>query len=301
MTLRQLELFIALVRNPHLSKVAGECGLTQSAVSMAIKSLEDHLEKTLFDRIHKKLVLNENGRFFFRMIEPLVLGINESKALFKDQDLRGDLKVAASSSIANYILPQIMYQFKEQFSGVRIQKITGNTQEVIRLIENNEVDIGFVEGQFTGRSIQMEVFGADELYVVTGDPEMSRRVDYKMEDLLSKRWIFREDGSGTREVFLDHLGKYKNQLKAYIELGHAEAIKSVLHHTNALSCLSRVSVRKELAASQLFRVNIKDLRFTRYFYTIWHESKYFSSVLQEFVYFAKETYKTMVDSSGSTA
>ncbi|MBI9090811.1 MAG: LysR family transcriptional regulator [Desulfobacterium sp.] len=293
MTLRQLELFLALVKNPHLSQLATENGLTQSAVSMAVKSLEDSLEKKLFDRINKKLVLNENGRFFYRMVEPLVLGLKESEILFKDNDLRGDLKVAASSSIANYILPQIIYEFIEQYKGVRIKKITCNTQEVARLIETNEVDIGFVEGECTGRYIQKDFLGADELYVVTGDKELARKHEYRMEELLSKRWIFREKGSGTRDVFLNHIGEHKKRLKAYMELDHAEAIKSVLHNTDAISCLSRVSVRRELAASQLFRLKIQDIGFTRSFYTIWHEHKYFSSVLQEFVYFSKEAYKTL--------
>jgi len=293
MTLRQLELFIALVKNPHLGQVAKENRLTQSAVSMAIKSLEDRLENKLFDRINKKLVLNENGRFFYRMVEPLVFGLNESEAMFRDQDLRGDLKVAASSSIANYILPQIIYEFLEQYKGVRIQKITGNTREVVQLIENGEVDIGFVEGEYIGTEIKREVLGIDELYVVTGDKNLVGHSEYEMEELLLKRWILREKGSGTREAFLNHLGEHKKRLKPFLELDHTEAVKSVLHNKDSLSCLSRVSVRKELAAAQLFRLKIQGINFTRSFYTIWHKNKYFSSVLQEFVYFTKEAYKTM--------
>ncbi|MCG8639923.1 MAG: LysR family transcriptional regulator [Desulfobacterales bacterium] len=293
MTLRELELFIDLVKNPHLSQVARENRLTQSAVSMAIKSLENALEKKLFDRINKKLVLNENGRFFYRMVEPHVFGLRESEIIFKDQDLRGDIKVAASSSLANYILPQIFYDFMEQYDGVRIQTVTGNTREVARLIETAQVDIGFVEGEYTSPHIQREVLGIDKLYVITGDKELVRHREYDFDELLLKRWILREKGSGTRETFLSHLGKSKKRLAAFREMNHTEAIKSVLHNTGAISCLSRVSVRTELAASQLFRLKIKGFDFTRSFYTIWHKDKHFSSVMQEFAYFTTEAYKAL--------
>jgi DNA-binding transcriptional LysR family regulator len=270
LTLRQLELFLALVKTPHLSQVAKDFGLTQSAVSMAIKSLEETLGKLLFDRIHKRLVVNENGRYFFRMVDPLVFGLRESEAMFRDQDLVGDIKVGASSSIANYILPQIIYEFAELYEGVRVEKITGNTIEIGKLIEDGDVDIGFVEADYNSTEIEREVLGLDELYVVTGDPDLVSDEDYRMDELLSKRWLFREEGSGTREVFLYHIEKYKKRFKPFLEVGHTEAVKSVLGNKGALSCLSRISVMNELLSGQLFRLKIKDFKFSRSFYTIWH-------------------------------
>ncbi|MCG8636250.1 MAG: LysR substrate-binding domain-containing protein [Desulfobacterales bacterium] len=300
MTLRQLELFLSLVKTPHLSQVAKENGVTQSAVSMAIKALEERLGKQLFDRIHKRLVVNENGRYFYRMVEPLVIGLKESEAMFRDQDLVGDIRIGASSSIANYILPQIIYEFAEQYEGVHLEKITGNTIEIGRLIEKGEVDIGFVEGDYNSTEIEREVLGVDELYVVTGDAALVRDEEYEMDDLLSKRWIFREEGSGTREVFLDYMEKYKKRFKPFLEVGHTEAVKSVLRNKGAVSCLSRISVMNELNAGQLFRLKIRDFKFTRSFYTIWHKNKYFSSVLQEFIYYTKERYKAVYESQANT-
>ena len=296
MTLRQLELFLALVKNPHLSQVAEENGLTQSAVSMAVKALEETLGKPLFDRINKRLVLNENGRFFYRMVDPLVFGLRESEAMFRDQDLIGDIRVGASSSIANYILPQIIYEFVEQYQGVNLESVIGNTIEIGRLIENGEVDIGFVEGDYNSKEVEREVLGLDELYVVTGDQDMVREEPYRMDELLSRRWIFREEGSGTRDVFLCHMDKYKKRFKPFLEVSHTEAVKSVLRNRGTVSCLSRITVMNELNAGHLFRLKIQDFKFTRSFYTIWHKDKYFSSVLQEFIHFTKEHYKVVYES-----
>ncbi len=300
MTLRQLELFLALVKTPHLSQVAKDFGLTQSAVSMAIKSLEERLGKQLFDRIHKRLVVNENGRYFYRMVEPLVFGLRESETMFRDQDLVGDIKIGASSSIANYILPQIIYEFAELYEGVKVEKITGNTIEIGRLIEEGDVDIGFVEADYNSSEIEREVLGLDELYVVTGDPALVQEEEYRMDELLSKRWIFREEGSGTREVFLYYMEKYKKRFKPFLEVGHTEAVKSVLANKGAVSCLSRISVMNELLAGQLFRLKIKDFKFSRSFYTIWHKNKYFSAVLQEFLYYTKERYKAVYETQAHT-
>ncbi|MDD9302809.1 MAG: LysR family transcriptional regulator [Desulfobacter sp.] len=296
MTLRQLELFLALVKAPHLSQVAKDYGLTQSAVSMAIKALEETLGKPLFDRIHKRLVINENGRYFYRMVDPLVFGLRESEMMFRDQDLLGDIKIGASSSIANYILPQIIYEFAEQYGGVRLEKITGNTEEIGRLIEDGDVDIGFVEADYASTEIERKVLGLDELYVVTGDRDLVRDEEYNLDELLSKRWILREEGSGTREVFLHYMEKYKKRFRPFLEVGHTEAVKSVLRNKGAVSCLSRISVMNELSAGQLFRLKIRDFKFTRSFYTIWHKNKYFSSVLQAFLFYTKERYKAVYES-----
>ena len=180
------------------------------------------------------------------------------------------------------------------------KKITGNTIEIGRLIEKGEVDIGFVEGDYNSTEVEREVLGVDELYVVTGDADLVRDEEYKMDDLLAKRWIFREEGSGTREVFLDYMEKYKKRFKPFLEVGHTEAVKSVLRNKGAVSCLSRISVMNELNAGQLFRLKIKDFKFNRPFYTIWHKNKYFSSVLQEFLYYTKERYKAVYESQANT-
>jgi len=90
--------------------------------------------------------------------------------------------------------------------------------------------------------------------------------------------------------------KYKKRFNPFLEVGHTEAVKSVLQNKNTVSCLSRITVMDELNAGQLFRLKIQDFKFTRSFYTIWHQSKYFSSVLQEFIHFTKEHYKEVYES-----
>lgn len=291
-TIRQLEIFLELARNPHLGKVADQIGLTQSAVSMAIKSLEDVLEKKLFDRINKKLILNEYGRAFFRKVEPLIDQLAETENMFRDEYFFGELKLGVSSSIANYLIPQIIYLFKEKYKSVSISMATGNTQEVVHLIESGQVDMGFVEGEFNSVDVMKEVLGDDELYIVTGDPEMANDKVYDIEELLDKNWVLRERGSGTREVFLHYLKDYIDKVHVFMELDHAGGVKSVLHNKDTLACLSQYCVRKELVSGLLYRINVKNIRFMRSFYTVWHRNKILSPILLEFIEMTK-TYKRM--------
>lgn len=286
-TIRQLEIFLELARNPHLGRVAESIGLTQSAVSMAIKSLEDVLDKKLFDRINKKLILNEYGRMFFKKVEPIVDQLGETEVLFRDEHYFGELKLGVSSSIANYLIPQIIYGFKEKYKNVTISMATGNTQQIVALLEAGKVDMGFVEGEFNSVDVIKEVLGDDELYIVTGDAELAGDKVYNIEELLPKKWVLREKGSGTREVFLHYLKDYVKEVNVFMELDHAGGVKSVLHNKDTLACLSQYCVRKELVSGLLYRINVKDIRFMRSFYTVWHRNKILSPILLEFIEMAK--------------
>ena len=186
MTLRQLELFLALVKTPHLGKVAAQVGVSQSAISMAIKALEEILETRLFDRINKKIILNEHGRLFFKKVEPLVMGLKECERVFKEERILGEIVIGVSSSIANYIMPQILYSFMEKHAGVSFKMETGNTLEVAALIEMGRVDMGFIEGEYNSVDVVREELATDELYVVTGDRELASKSPCPIEELLDK-------------------------------------------------------------------------------------------------------------------
>jgi len=286
-TIRQLELFLALVKTPHLGKVSKEVHLSQSAISTAIKNLESTLETRLFDRSNKKIILNENGRLFFSHVEPLVRQMQWCENIFRDAHLHGILNIGVSTSIAKSILPRMLYRFVELHEGVSFNTETGNTQHVVGLIEKGTVDIGFIEGEHHCVDIQKEVFGTDELYIVTGDRELAEKKAYRMEELLDKRWILREKGSGTREVFLRHLGVFTQKLNVFMQIDNTGGVKSVLRNKNTLACISRYHVVHELEHGSLFRVRVKDMKFSRPFYIILHRKKYISGLLQEFLHFCR--------------
>ncbi|WP_353661645.1 LysR substrate-binding domain-containing protein [Hydrogenimonas sp. SS33] len=288
-TLRQMEIFLEVAQMGHLTKVAEKMGLSQSAVSMSIKELENIIGYKLFDRINKKLALNEKGRAFAEAIAPLVGKLNDIEEEFKNDENNGQLLVGVSTTIADYLIPPIICDYMKTFPRVKVSLKIGNTREIVDMIENGSVDLGFVEGNVDSTAIKQEVVGLDELIVVTGDKKLaSQKEGYYIDKLLDKRWILREEGSGTREVFLTHLGDLAAQLNFFLELRHPESIKNMLVQSGTcLTCLPRISVMKELERGDLFEVKIKKLKFERQFLLIYHKDKFKTSVLNKFMYFTR--------------
>lgn len=288
-TLRQMEIFLEVALVGHLTKVAERMGLSQSAVSMSIKELESIIGYKLFDRINKKLVLNEKGRAFAEAISPLVSKLNDIEEEFKNDENNGELLIGVSTTIADYLIPPIICQYMNSFPQVRVDLKVGNTRKIVEIIENGQADLGFVEGNVDSTAIKQEVVGLDELIIITGDKSLAMAQDeYYIDNLLGKQWILREEGSGTREVFLTHLGDLASQLDLFMELGHPESIKNMLIQSGkCLSCLPRISVMKELERGDLYEVKIKNLKFERQFILIYHKDKYKTSLLRKFIYFTR--------------
>jgi len=288
-TIRQMEIFLEVANIGHLTKVAEKMGLSQSAVSMSIKELESIIGYKLFDRINKKLVLNEKGRAFAEAISPLVSKLNDIEEEFKNDENNGELLVGASTTIADYLMPPVICQYMNIYPHVKLNLKIGNTRNIVEMIENGTIDLGFVEGKVDSTSIKQEIIGLDELIVVTGDRELATAQDeYYIDNLLDKQWILREEGSGTREVFLTHLGDLASGLNLFLELGHPESIKNMLIQSRkCLTCLPKISVIKELEREDIYEIKIKNLKFERQFLLIYHKDKYKTSLLSKFIYFAR--------------
>ncbi len=259
-----MEIFLEVAHMGHLTKVAEKMGLSQSAVSMSIKELENIIGYKLFDRINKKLALNEKGRAFAEAIAPLVSKLNDIEEEFKNDENNGELLIGVSTTIADYLIPPIICDYMKSYPQVKVNLKIGNTREIADLIESGAVDLGFVEGNVDSTSIKQEIVGPDELIVVTGDRELAEKQEsYYIDKLLDKRWILREEGSGTREVFLTHLGDLAAQINLFLELRHPESIKNMLIQSKkCLTCLPRISVMKELERGELYELKIKKLKST---------------------------------------
>jgi len=292
LTLRQIEIFLNVVECGHLTNVAKNMKLSQSAVSMSIKELEAILGRPMFDRINKKLVLNEVGRAFYKEINPLYKKMSDIEYEFKNAQNKGMVRVGASTTIVDYMMPSIICSYMNSYPDVKITLKEGNTQKIIDLIKKGELDVGFVEGFVNDSDIIKEKIGVDELIIVTSHQKLAKPAT--IEDLASKRWILREEGSGTREVFLDHIKSSVDKLNVFFELGHTESIKSILQNRECLSCISKIAVQKELSQGILYQVDVKKFDCKRDFLMIYHKDKYKSTLFEKFIYFSKKLMTQMI-------
>jgi len=293
-TLRQMEIFLNVVKSGHLTNVAKEMKLSQSAISMSIKELENILGRPVFDRINKKLILNEVGRAFYKEIDPVYKKLSDIEYEFKNSLNKGMIRVGASTTIVDYLMPPIICNYMNNYSDVKISLKEGNSKEIIDLIKAGAIDIGFIEGIVSDHEIIEEKIGVDELVVVTADATMTD--EYYIDSLARKKWVLREEGSGTREVFLDYIKEKSGPLNIFLELGHTESIKSILVNHSCLTCISKIAVQNEITKGTLRQVNIKNFECKRDFLMVYHKDKYHSGLFEKFIYFSKRMMTQMLAS-----
>jgi len=282
MTLKELNIFYRLCENTHISLLAKEMGLTQSALSLSIKSLENKLGIQLFDRIGKKLILNDKGREFREKTYMHFLNLKDAGNLFMVDKISGKLNIAFSKTIGEFVMPQILYNFLDKFPHILIEKDIQNSTNIIQMVKNGVIDAGLIESEFDDSVIIKEKIGEDELKVITSDKNLANQSVY-IDELFSKRWILREEGSGTRDMFLNALGIIAKNLKIFMEFREFEEAKTLLcNNTDAITCISKFVVEKELQRGELFEVNLKNLPIRRNLYFIYHKNKYKSRLFREF-------------------
>ncbi len=282
MTLRELELFYYLCDNPHISRLAKEIAMSQSAISLAIKSLESKLDEPLFDRIGKKLVLNERGRLFKEETYKHFLALKDAQRNFQQERLAGMLKIASSKTAGNFIMPTLIFDFMLQNPRITIEREIHNSAQIIQMVREGQIDLGIIETVCDEPAIVKERLGDDRLVVVTSDPVLGNKAHY-IDQLASRKWLLREAGSGTRELFLERLGEIAKELTIFMEFTEFEEMKTILEdQRETLACISRFVVHKELARGTLFEVPLKNLTFERKLYLIYHQEKYHSHLFETF-------------------
>ena len=262
-TLRQIEIFLNVVETGHLTQVSKDMELSQSAISMSIKELESTIGRPLFDRINKRLVLNEVGRSFHKEIKPLYKKTIDIQTEFQNTPNKGIVRVGASTTIVDYIMPQVVCGYMDSYPEVSISLKNGNTKNIIDMVKEGLIDVGFVEGEVNDVDIIKEKVGVDELLIVTADESMAGSC--YIDSLSEHKWILREKGSGTREIFLNCIKDKVDYLNIFLELGHTESIKNVLQNKHCLACLSKIAVEKEISEGKLFKVDVKSLSATDIF------------------------------------
>lgn len=283
-TLKQLEVFISLAHKQKVIDVATEFNMSQSAISMSIKELEKTVGENLFERIGKRLTLNERGVLFLELISTHVDTLQKVYTNFSAQKIEGNLRICASVTIASYLLPRYIDEYSRVHKNVKFSLKSANTNEVIRLTKEGVYDIGFIEDKCNDEALVCKKITTDELVVVTSNKELALEHEHFIDTLSNMQWIMREVGSGTRSVFLDAISP--ETINVYMEFDHTETIKKFLKlSSNYISCLPRLSVEKELQDGSLFELNIRGYDFQRDFILIMRKDKKASMLVDDFMKF----------------
>jgi DNA-binding transcriptional LysR family regulator len=282
-TIKQLLAFVAITQHGNVTKAAQSIFLSQSAVSMALAELESQLKYPLFDRIGKKLILNMKGANLLPKAAEIIDRIREIENLGENKtlDLVGTVKIGASSTIGNYILPPLIGHFITRHPGVKIVLQVGNTKQIINELVKFNIDIGFIEDSCDLAEINTEVWAKDELILFSSPSYWLAKLNIiTTSDLQNVRWILRENGSGTRNVFEKAMANYFKQDNIILELGSTEAIKTAVKEGIGISCLSRFTLTDELESNDVIELPVNEISIKRNFYCLTHKDKYMTQALQ---------------------
>jgi DNA-binding transcriptional LysR family regulator len=259
-TLEQLRIFVAVAERQHVTQAAAALHLTQSAVSSAVRALEDGFQLKLFDRIGRGIVLTEAGRLFLDEARAVLARAEVATLRLGDLGglVRGTLRVHASQTIASYWLPRHLVAFRRAHPPVAIALSVGNTADVARAVRDGDSEVGLVEGGIDQPGLREEQVARDQLVVVVGrDHPWATLARIAQADLTDTDWVMREPGSGTRSEFeaaLTGMGVAPASLRVALELPSNEAVRAAAEAGDYAAVMSASVAAPSLEAGLLHRV-----------------------------------------------
>ncbi|RTL46587.1 MAG: LysR family transcriptional regulator [Burkholderiales bacterium] len=260
MTLEQLRVFVTVAETLNMRRAGELLHLTQPAVSAAVAALEERHDARLFDRVGRGLALSEAGRTFLPEARAVLARVADAGRVLQDLAglLRGELRLAASQTVATYWLPSRMARFVEAHPGIDISLVAGNSARAIAAVLTGEADLGFVEGDVKEKLLHSQRVGGDQLglYAAPCHPLAGRRVRYK--HLRDAVWVLREAGSGTRnhlQAGLAGLGVQLAEINAKLVLPSNGAVLEAVAVGGLVAAVSDLAAESRVAAGRLVRLD----------------------------------------------
>jgi LysR family transcriptional regulator, transcriptional activator of the cysJI operon len=267
----RLKVFRAVAENASFRKAGEELYLTQPAITQQIQALEEDLGVQLFDRTGTRVELTASGSVLLRYVRQIdkLLGRVEQEIVALDGKEGGELCIGASTTIAQYVLPRMLRQFRKEHSKIRLSVRSGNTEHIVEALIDQKVSLGLIEGPAHRRDVRTEPFLDDELVlIVPGSHEWADQASLSCADLVGAPLLMRERGSGSRRVIESALiegGLKLKSLNVTMELDSTEAIKSAVESGLGLGFVSRLAIANEVRLGLLKIVPVAGLHILRKF------------------------------------
>ena len=282
--------FLAVYRSGSFTRAAEQLHVTQPAVSQHVRQLETHYGCALFSKTGRGVEPTEAGRLLYRALDAAENDEErlrrELEALQSEKNVRPPLRLGCTRTIADYVAPQLLAHHLARHPRERVLMRTGNTAELVALIDSGEIDFALVEGSFERKTFESEVFSREPFVAVSA----SRERPTSITDLLDQQLVLREPGSGTREILERHLAAIDLSIEDFagiIELASIPTIKACVAAGAGVSFLYRAAVEEQLADGTLVDVTPADFTINHDFSLIWQRgSRYanrYRSLLGEWI------------------
>lgn len=288
----RLQVFYTVAKRLSFTRAAEELYITQPAVTKHIHELEHHFKTKLFERHGNKISLTPAGETLLQHTESLFSVYRNMEYEMNDlvKKHSGKLRLGASTTVAQYVIPPILAGFHKKYKDVQVTLINGNTEHIEQALLNKEIELGIIEGRSKNQLIKYTAFSKDEIVLVShSNNPLIKKDSIKPEELKNVPLLLREPGSGTLEVIahaLKPLGIKLSQLKVEMQLGSTESIKTYLLHSQCMAFISIHAILKELQNKECRIIDVKGLNIERPFYFIQSQGQ-IEALPELFIRFAK--------------
>jgi len=290
---RRLQVFHTVARLLSFTKAAETLHMTQPAVTFQVRQLEEHFNTRLFDRTHNRINLTEAGKQVFNYADKIFILYAEMNNAVREVtgEVSGALIIGASTTIAEYMLPALLGDFKAKYPDVTVHLKVSNTDGIVHMVENNDIDLGVVEAPVSNKNLVVEVCRMDELVgIVSPQHPLADAEKVSLSEVVKHPFICREEGSGTREVFAEHMHDNdinKSEINVCMELGSPEAVKGAVEAGMGISVTSRATIIKELKLGTLVELRL-DPPLERPFSFVHQKQKFRHRAMDELLEFARQ-------------
>ena len=294
MDTRQLAAFCAVVEKKSFSQAAERLGVTQPAVSLQVRALEERLGRRLLDRSGRRVELTEAGvRLYARAQRLLQLEeqLLEDVGADDDGELRGELSIGASTGPGAHLVPLLLCEFQRLHAGVAVALSVSDTQTVIEQVAARELELGVVGALRRHRSLEFDPLARDEIVLAVPPGHRFEGGEATPEELRDETLVVMQEGAGVRQVIEDELrraGLRLRDLHAKLELGLQESVKSAVAAGYGVAFISRTAIEGELAAGTLAAARVRGLDPARQIYVVRPKGRMPTRAAETFLAFAKE-------------
>lgn len=290
-TLKQLQVFVAVARYQNLTQASRTLFMTKGAVSQALGELERRLGLALFDRAHPKLHLNHEGERLLPLADELVHRAEDIERSFSDAAYEGPeghfLRVGCSKTIGNYVMPELLAGFTET-AGWLPDVTIANTAEVLRMLASFTLDVALLEGEERLPEVIVEPWLEDDMVVIAPPGHrLARGGTHAVRELAWERWIVREIDSGSREYFNNTLAQQVEPMSIVLTLSSPATIVRSVAQGLGLAFVSRLSATRPTDSGAVAIIELKE-RFPRTFSICYHSRKYHSAAMRAFLAFCRK-------------
>ncbi len=290
LTIRQLQVFEATARLLSFRKAADELHLSQPAVSMQIKQLEENVGLPLFEKLGKQIYMTEAGREIYHYSRSIGQLLNEADEVINGLKgaYQGRLSISVAST-ANYFVPTLLGTFHKRFPGVTVTLDVTNRKALLEQLKQNQVDLVVMGQPPEGANLEAGAFMENPLVIVAPPTHaLAKQTNIPLQRLEDEVFLTRERGSGTRDAIERFFTQHEVQISTGMEIASNEAIKQSVQAGLGLGLLSRDTLEMELALGKLVILDVEDFPIVRHWYVMHRKGKRLSTVTQAFKYFLLE-------------